>query len=93
MRYFVAQDDIAYDTIRTALDAAWVLPNQFGTETCLPPPVVAPRNASGLITLALRDEFCEWPPALLMVPQLLSSFVIEEITADQYWAGISKPEP
>jgi hypothetical protein len=93
MRYFVAQSDDGYETIRSTLDVAWNLPNSFGTDTCLPPANVAPRNQTGLITLALRDEFCEWPPASLMLPQLLSSFVIEEITANQYWAGISKSEP
>lgn len=93
MRYFVGQDDIAYETVRTTLDAAWGLPNNLGTETCLPPADVAPRNASGLITLAMRDEFCEWPPASEMLPDLFSVGVIEEISADEYWASISKPGP
>jgi hypothetical protein len=93
MRYFAGQDDIGYETIRTTLDAAWGLPNDLGTDTCLPPANVAPRNQSGLITLALRDEFCEWQPASAMLPELLDVGVIAEISADEYRAGISKPGP
>jgi hypothetical protein len=91
MRYFLGKDDIEYETIRTTLDTAWGLPNDLGTDTCLPPANVAPRSQSGLITLALRDEFCEWHPASAMLPELLDVGVIAEISADEYVAGISKP--
>ena len=93
MRCFVATNDSGYEGIRTTLDAAWGLPNNLGTDTCLPPASVAPRNQSGLITLALRDEFCEWQPASAMLPELLDVGVITEISADEYRAGISRPGP
>jgi hypothetical protein len=90
MRYFRATETV-YEQARAALDAAWGLPNALGTQTCIEPAATAPRDAQGRVLLAVHDEFCVLPAAAEMLPQLLASGAVEEITAAEYQAAVSVP--
>jgi hypothetical protein len=84
-RYFRTADEALYETIRLQLDAAWGHPTADGkTITCIDPASVAPRDSQGRILLALRPQFISYEPAASMLPQLLTSGAVEEITADEY---------
>lgn len=84
-RFFAAQPEV-YEMIRTTLDAAWSLPNQKGTMTCLRPAsdVGSPRDSEGRVVVAVLPEWCEWEPASTMLPQLISTNMAEEISASEY---------
>lgn len=92
MRYF-RSDAIAYESIRSQLDAAWTLPNDKGTSTCIAPVASAPHDASGRVLLAVRPEFCEFDAVASVLPQLLASGAVEEIDAATYWASQPQPMP
>ena len=84
-RYFRTSDAALYDSVRTQLDAAWGHPTPDGqTITCFDPVAVAPRDAEGRILLAVSAEFTEFPAAAAMLPDLLASGAVEEITAAEY---------
>jgi len=87
MRYYRTADADLYESIRLQLDAAWGHPTPDGkTVTCFDPAAVAPRDAAGRLLLAVKDEFVTWEPAATLLPQLLASGAVEEISADQYAA-------
>lgn len=89
MRYFRTADAALYESIRMQLDAAWGHPTPDGrTVTCFDPAAVAPRDAAGRVLLAVNDEFCEWPEVAAVLPGLLASGAVEEVTAAEY-----KPVP
>ena len=87
MRFFRSTDSV-YEQARATLDAAWGLPNAFGTVTCIEPAATAPRDANGRIVLAVEDEFCKYPVAADLLPQLLSSGEAEEIDLATYRASL-----
>ena len=87
-RYFRSTEDV-YESVRQSLDAAWGLPNNAGTVTCLEPAAQAPRDASGRLLLAVKEEFCTFTVAAELLPQLLASGAVEEIDADAYHAVVS----
>lgn len=82
-RYFRTADESLYEQVRLGLDAAWGHPSG-GTVTCIDPAAVAPRDAQGRILLAVKPEFTEFPAAAAMLPDLLASGAVEEITATEY---------
>jgi hypothetical protein len=85
MRFFRTANEQLYETVRLQLDAAWGHPTPDGkTLTCFDPAIVAPRDNAGRLLLAVNDEFATWEPAATMLPQLLASGVVEEITAGEY---------
>lgn len=84
-RFFRTADDAMYESVRLALDAAWGHPTPDGqTVTCIDPAAVAPRDSQGRILLAVSKQFCQYEAAAEMLPQLLASGAIEEISADEY---------
>jgi hypothetical protein len=87
MRYFRAATDDVYEQARLGLDAAWGLPNDKGTVTCIPPASIAPRDDMGRIMLAVSEEWCEWSPADTLLPQLLASGAVAEISEADYKAN------
>jgi hypothetical protein len=92
MRYFRTASDAAYEQTRLTLDAAWGHPTPDGkTITCIDPAAVAPRDLQGRIVLAVNDEFCTYSVAAEMLPQLLASGVVEEISREAYMAAVSPP--
>lgn len=90
-RFFRANEN-AYELARTALDAAWGLPSH-GQLTCIEPAATAPRGADGQVYLATWDTFCDYVAAAEMLPQLLSSGAVTEITEAEYRAAVESPSP
>lgn len=82
-RFFRIPDDATYEAIRGQLDDAWGHPDGV-TATCVDPAAVAPRDALRAILLAVDVQFCGYPIAAQMLPQLLASGVVEEITEQTY---------
>ena len=94
MRYFRTTDATLYESVRLQFDAAWGHPTPDGqTLTCIDPVAVAPRDSQGRILLAVNDEFCQWEPAATMLPQLLASGAVEEITVSEYVPVSPAPDP
>jgi len=88
MIYLRTVDADLYETVRLQLDAAWGHPTPDGrTITCIDPAAVAPRDAQGRIVLAVRDEFAAIEPAATMLPQLLASGAVEQISEAEYSAA------
>ena len=87
MRFFRAATDAVYEQARLTLDAAWRLPNDKGTETCIAPIALAPRDAAGRPMVAVSNEWCEWEPADTLLPQLLASGAVAEISEAEYKAN------
>lgn len=89
MRFFRTADAALYESIRSQLDAAWGHPTADGkTLTCFDPAAVAPRDSSGRLLLAVHDEFPTWEPAATLLPQLLASGAVEEISEAAYRAAL-----
>jgi hypothetical protein len=88
-RYFRTADAALYESIRLQLDAAWGHPTPDGKSvTCFDPAAVAPRDAAGRLLLAVREEFATWEPAATILPQLLASGAVEEISETTYRAAL-----
>lgn len=85
MRYFRANDAAIYESLRLRLDAEFGFPTEDGsTVTCLPPAGAAPRDSIGRILLAAWPEFCEIAAVAAVLPSLLASGVVAEISESQY---------
>lgn len=90
MRFFRSTDAV-YEQARTTLDAAWGLPNALGTATCIEPAATAPHDSQGRVLLAVNDEFCAFTVVDELLPQLLSTGAVEEITEADYRAAMPSP--
>jgi len=77
-----------YEAIRADLDAAWGLPDDKGTATCIAPAATAPKDSQGRVMLAVNDEFATWEPAATLLPQLLASGAVDEISEAEYRAAL-----
>ena len=84
-RYFRTADAGLYEVVRLGLDESWGHPTQDGkTVTCFTPAVSAPRDAQGRILLAVSQEFCEYEAVAAVLPGLVASGSVEEISAADY---------
>ena len=83
MRFFRTSQE-TYESIRLQLDAAWGLPNDSGVVTCLRPVDEAHRDANGRVVCAISQEFCGYPVAVDLLPQLLASGAVDEIDEAAY---------
>lgn len=83
-RYYRITSDTVYEQARLALDAAFGHP-QVRAETCIDPAAVAPRDTQGNILLAVREEWLSWEAVAAMLPQLLASGVVAEITERDFF--------
>ena len=93
MRYFRAQPSV-YATICSQLDAAYGYPNAATkTERTLPLAADLPSDKQGRVYLAISSEYCDFILPGQMLPDLLASGAVEEITASQYAAVIPQPMP
>ena len=89
MRYFRTADAAMYESIRLQLDAAWGHPTPDGkTQTCFDPVAVAPKDVSGRVLLAVKNEFCSYEAVAAVLPQLLASGAVEEISEAEYRAAL-----
>lgn len=82
-RFFVAVNDAVCEQIRATLDAAWGHPNQQ-TETCFLPASKLPHDLSGRPMLSVDVAFCEYEAAAALLPSLLESGSVWEVTREQY---------
>jgi hypothetical protein len=93
-RFFRTADAALYESIRLQLDAAWGHPTPDGrTVTCFDPASLAPRDPAGRLLLAVNDEFATWEPAATLLPQLLASGAVEEISESAYADALPRPTP
>lgn len=86
-RYF-RSDAATYEGIRQTLDQAWGLPNDRGTTTCVQPAATAPRDSQGRVLLAVDAAFTEFTVAVDVLPQLVASGAVTEITEAEYRAAM-----
>lgn len=83
--YYRIIDDALYEQVRLGLDAAW---GHEPPVTCVDPAAVAPRDSQGRILLAVRPEFVAFDAVAEMLPGLLASGVVQEITEAEYFASL-----
>jgi hypothetical protein len=80
-RFFRTADAVMYEQVRLALDAAWGIEPP---ETCIRPQNETPRDADGRIVLGVKVEFCEYEAVAAILPGLLASGAVEEISRETY---------
>jgi hypothetical protein len=82
---FFRSTDAVYDAIRSQLDEAYGYPNaETKTLTSITPAADAPHDAQGRVYLAIAADYCDYNLPAELLPQLLSSGAVEEITAEEY---------
>jgi hypothetical protein len=85
-RYFSASAAV-YEQVRLVLNQAWGLPNDKGTQTCFLPAEDAWRNGNNNCLLCVHSEWCDYPEVEALLPGLIESGAVAEITSAQYWAA------
>lgn len=85
-RFFRTADAALYEQVRLGLDAAW---GHVPPTTCIDPADAAPRDDAGRIVLAVRQEFTEFPAAAAILPDLLASGQVVEISEADYRAAVT----
>lgn len=85
-RFFRTADEPLYENVRLSLDAAWGL-DAHGC-TCFAPVAEAPRDQQGRVVLAVDAEFCDYEAVAAVLPGLLESGAVEEISEDEYRASL-----
>jgi len=81
-----------YESMRLQLDALWGHGPGTGTATCYTPVSEVPETDDGQVTLAVRKEFCEYAAVAALLPQLLASGQVRELTAAEYRSEQPPPE-
>ena len=85
-RYFRSAPAV-YADICAQLDAAYGYPNaETKTERTLPPAGELPSDGQGRVYLAISADYCDYILPSQMLPELLASGAVEEVTAGQYAA-------
>jgi hypothetical protein len=84
IRYFRSAPAV-YAAICAQLDAAYGYPNE-ATKTLGTLPLAAdlPSDEQGRLYLAVEERFCEFDLPSQLLPQLLASGAVEEVTAADY---------
>lgn len=82
-RFFVAASDAVCEQIRATLDAAWGHPDGQ-TITCFMPAALLPHDAEGRPMLVVDAPFVEYEAVAAMLPDLLASGAVWEITREQF---------
>lgn len=91
MRYFRSAPAV-YERIRSQLDAAWGYPNaETKTLTAIPPVSELPTDDQGRVYLAISAAYCDYILPSQMLPELLASGAVEELTAAEYAAVFPTP--
>jgi len=73
------------ESVRAALDAAWNYPNaETQTATAFRPADKLPTDAQGHVYLRIADRYCDYEAVAAMLPDLLASGVVEEISEAEY---------
>jgi hypothetical protein len=86
MRYFRSTPAV-YTGICSQLNAAYGYPNaETKTEQALPLVSDLPADAQGRVYLAISAAYCDYILPSEMLPELLASGAVEEVTAAVYQA-------
>jgi hypothetical protein len=86
MRYFRSTPAV-YASICSQLDAAYGYPNaETKTQRTLPLAVDLPSDSEGRVYLAVSAEYCDFILPGQMLPELLASGAVEEVTQADYAA-------
>lgn len=89
MTRFFRSTDAVLLAVNADLDAAYGYPNaETRTATTLPPPADCPHDSQGRVYLAVDDAYCEFVLPSQVIPQLIESGMVEEITEQQYAAVV-----
>jgi hypothetical protein len=92
MRYFRAGSVEVYEAVRANLDAAYGYPNDdTKTLTAICPALDAQTDASGRVYMVASQAECDFPVVAALLPQLLSSGLVEEIDAARYLQELPSP--
>ncbi|MGA1109956.1 MAG: hypothetical protein ACO3VO_00010 [Ilumatobacteraceae bacterium] len=93
MRYFRSTPAV-YVAVCAQLDAAYGYPNaQTKTERTLPAVNQLPADSAGRVYLAISAEHCDYILPGQMLPELLASGNVQEITQAQYAAVLPAVNP
>lgn len=89
-RYFTAAAD-TYGSIASQLDQAYGYPNpETRTDRALPPVSDLP-SKGGRVYLAVDASYCDYVLPSELLPQLISSGQVAEITEAEYSAAVPSP--
>jgi hypothetical protein len=84
--------DATLETVRAALDAAWGYPNpETKTNTSLLPASECPHDAQGRVYVIVSANYCEYQAVAEMLPTLIASGQVEELTNAQYEQAFPRP--
>ena len=89
-RYF-ATTDAVYESMRSAVDAAWGYPTAQ-TLTCVPPAVEQWHDADGRVVIALTVDWLSWEPVPSMIGGAIAAGAVTEIDEATFWAASPRPE-
>lgn len=94
MRYFRSTAEV-YASICSQLDAAYGYPDaDTKTMRALPLASDLASDSAGLLYLAISGEYCDYVLPSQLLPQLLASGAVEEISEAEYLAALpSLPTP
>lgn len=92
MRFF-RSDAATYEAVRMQLDSAWGHGPGTGTLTCYEPEATAPHDGDCRVLLSVQDEFCAFEAVAAMLPQLLASGAVEEISESEYRDALPQVAP
>lgn len=86
MRYFRALPEV-YASVCSQLDAAYGYPNaETKTERTLPLAAALPADNQGRVYLMISAEYCDYILPGQLLPELLASGAVEEVTQAEYEA-------
>ena len=89
MTRYIRSTPTVYAAICAQLDAAWGYPNaDTKTERSLPLADALPADEQGRVYLAISADYCEYVVPSQLLPDLLASGAVEEITAAEYQAAL-----
>ncbi len=89
LRFFKCQPEV-YEAICQQLDQAYSYPNEATkTERTLPLRLNLPSDSQGNVYLAVANDYCEYVLPSQILPSLIESGTVEEISETQYLAVIS----
>ena len=91
-RYY-SIEPAAYERTRLWLDARLGYGPGTGTLTCVAPLATAPRSAAGRVLLAVWDFLVSVDVVQAVLPSLLASGVVKEITRAEYEDALPKGFP
>lgn len=93
MKYFRAANAAVYEAVRAELDAAYGYPSEDGqTVTAITPAADAPVDNAGRVYLLASEAECQYPAVADRLPDLLTSGMVEEVTAADWDALFPLPE-